>query len=77
METEIEVMKSGSVREAVAEELGFGPAVDIAAVGDTQVLTIAVESTAPAEAALIANRYAEIYIDTRREQLIDDLLTAS
>ena len=77
VETEIEVMKSGSVRQAVAEELGFGPAVEIAAVGDTQVLTISAESTAPAEAALIANRYAEIYIDTRREQLIDDLLTAS
>lgn len=77
VETEIEVMKSGSVREAVAEELGFLPAVEILPVGDTQVLTISAESTAPAQAALIANRYAEIYIETRRQQLVEDLLNAS
>ena len=74
--TEIEVMKSQSVRDAVAEILGTVPAVDIAAVSNTSVVGITAEDTVPADAAQAANTYARVYIDTRRQQQVDDLLAA-
>lgn len=76
VETEIEVMKSRSVRQAVADELGQEPEVSINALGETEVVAISAQSTDPAEAARFANTYAETYIATRRQQLIDDLLAA-
>ncbi|MGI9121045.1 MAG: polysaccharide biosynthesis tyrosine autokinase [Acidimicrobiales bacterium] len=77
VQTEIEVMKSRSVRDAVAEKLGRPAAVAIQGVGTTDVVRLTAESTKPAEAVQIANTYAETYIATRRQQLIDDLLAAS
>ncbi len=74
--TEIEVMQSRSVREAVAQELGAEPNVSVAPVSDTRVVAITAESTMPAEAARTANVYAETYIATRRDQLIAELLAA-
>jgi capsular exopolysaccharide synthesis family protein len=75
--TEIEIMQSNTVREAVAEELGTEPEVTIAAVADTSVVAITAESTVPAEAARIANTYADIYVSTRQEQRVADLLAAA
>ncbi len=74
--TEIEVMQSRSVREAVAQELGATPNVSVAQVGETRVVAITAESTVPAEAARTANVYAETYISSRRDQLIAELLAA-
>ncbi|MBW3643983.1 MAG: polysaccharide biosynthesis tyrosine autokinase [Actinobacteria bacterium] len=74
--TEIEVMKSQSVRDAVASEIGSVPAVDIAPVANTNVVAITAESTDPAAAARTANAYAQIYTNTRRQAQIDDLLEA-
>lgn len=74
--TEIGVMESRSVRQAVAEELGRPVEVSIQADGDTDLVTISAESTEPAEAAQVANTYAEVYITTRRQQLVADLQTA-
>ena len=74
--TEIQVMQSRSVREAVAQELGSDFEVDVAPVGETQVVRISARSTDPAEAATVANVYAETYIDLRREQLVGELLAA-
>jgi polysaccharide biosynthesis transport protein len=76
--TEMEVMRSRSVREAVTEELdGRQPEVAISARGETDVVAITAESTDPAEAVTFANTYASTYIDIRREQLVDDLLGAA
>ncbi|MGI8984574.1 MAG: polysaccharide biosynthesis tyrosine autokinase [Acidimicrobiales bacterium] len=75
--TEIEVMQSNTVREAVAEELGAEPQVVLAAVADTSVVAISAESTVPAEAARIANTYADIYVSSRQEQRVADLLEAA
>ena len=74
--TEIQVMQSRSVREAVAEELGAEPDVSVAPVGETQVVRISARSPDPAVAANIANVYAETYITFRREQLVTELLAA-
>ncbi len=74
--TEIGVMESRSVRQAVAEELGRPVEVSIQAEGATDLVTISAESTEAAEAALIANTYAEVYITSRRQQLVADLQIA-
>ncbi|MPY94750.1 MAG: polysaccharide biosynthesis tyrosine autokinase [Acidimicrobiia bacterium] len=75
--TEIEVMRSRSVLDAVTQALGVEPDVSITARGETEVVAITAESSDPAEAARIANTYAQTYIDTRRQQLVDDLLSAA
>ena len=76
VETEIGVMKSLSVRQAVAEELGRPIEVSIEAQGETDLVRLTAESTDPEEAALWANTYAEVYISSRRQQLVDDLQRA-
>ncbi len=74
--TEIQVMQSRSVREAVAQQLGTEPNVSVAPVEATQVVRISAKSTVAAEAANTANVYAETYINNRREQLVAELLAA-
>ncbi|MGI9120561.1 MAG: polysaccharide biosynthesis tyrosine autokinase [Acidimicrobiales bacterium] len=76
VQTEIGVMESRSVRRAVAEARGHPFEVDIEAQGETDLITLTAESTEPAEAALRANTYAEVYIETRRQQLVADLQRA-
>ncbi|HEV2070819.1 MAG TPA: polysaccharide biosynthesis tyrosine autokinase [Acidimicrobiales bacterium] len=73
----VAVMKSRSVREAVAAELGKEPEVTIRPQEVSDVVTISAESTDPAEAANVATTYAQTYIASRRQALIDDLLAAS
>ena len=75
--TEIEVMKSRSVRDAVAKELGFVPKVSITERGETDVVAIAATRRRPADASRIAQTYAEVFVETRRKQRIDELLAAS
>jgi non-specific protein-tyrosine kinase len=76
IETEIEVMRSRSVEQAVAKDLGRAPQVSIAARGATSVVAISATNTLPAEAAREANAFAEGYIKTRRQQAVEDLLAA-
>lgn len=75
-ETEIQVMRSSSVREAAADQLGFRPSVSIHARGETDVVAISAESSDAARAADIANTYAETYVRIRREVLVAELLAA-
>jgi capsular exopolysaccharide synthesis family protein len=76
--TEIAVMQSVSVHEAVEKRVGHPVAYPaIAAKGDTTVVTVSVESGDPDQAADAANTYVETYIALRREQQINDLLVAS
>ncbi len=73
VQTEIEVMRSRSVRDAVREELGYTPSVSIAPKGDTSVVSISATDTEPARAAREANVYAEVFIATRRSGNIEVL----
>ena len=50
-DTEVEVMKSTSVRDAVADELGFRPSVSISTRGETDVVQVSAESTDAERAA--------------------------
>jgi capsular exopolysaccharide synthesis family protein len=77
VETEIEVMQSRSVQRAVADKLGRQPKVTIKQRGETDVVAISATDTDPARAAAEAQTYAEVFIETRREQLVQGLLDAS
>lgn len=77
VQTEIEVMKSRSVMDAVTGQLGYSPDVSIAAKGQTDVVTISSRDTSPTKAAREANTYATTYVDVRRKALIADLLAAA
>lgn len=77
VQTEIEVMRSRSVEDAVAKALGRAPHVSIAAKGQTQVVIISAEDTDKARAVTEADTYARVYVDTRRKAIIGDLDDAS
>ena len=76
VETEIGIMESRSIRQAVEDELGSEPEVTIRSDGQTDLVTITAESTDADRAAHVANTYADVYIETRRQQLVADLETA-
>ena len=73
--TEIEVMRSQVVVDAVRAKLGRAPQVSIEARGFTNVLDIRARSTDPATAASEATTFAEVYVDLRKAQRADDLST--
>ena len=77
VDTEIQVVKSEPVRAAVRAKLGVTPGISASSVGQTDVIQLVAESRRPAEAARVANAYANAYIDFRRKQAVDDLLAAS
>ena len=76
VETEIQVMESAPVQDLVRERLGVAPRVSVVQVGATEVVDVSAESTLPAEAANVANAYAQSYTDFRRQQAINGLLAA-
>jgi len=76
VQTEIEVLNSEPVRDAVRSQLGFSAKASGRAVGQTDVISVRAESTDPKRAAAVANAYATAYIDFRRKQAVDDILAA-
>src|SRR6056297_1364365 len=80
IQTEIQVIEGQAVQQRVQAELGLTeepPEANASAVGDTDVISIAVRDPNSANAAAYANAYAAAYIDVRREQAVDELLAAS
>ncbi len=75
--TEIRILKSQPVRDAVRTKLGSSPPISATAAETTNVIEVTAESTIPKQAADVANAYATSYIESRRKQQIDDLLGAS
>lgn len=73
-DTEIEVMRSQVVRDAVRAKLGHNPNVAIEARGFTNVLDIHASSTDPRAAAAEATTFADVYVELRRSQRVEDLL---
>src|SRR5438477_2835015 len=63
VDTGIQVLKSEPVRAAVLSKLGSAPRISASAVGQTDVIEVRANSTRPAQAAAIANAYANSYID--------------
>ncbi len=76
VETEIELIESEPVKRLVEERIGAAPEISAGQVGATDVITITSRHTDPERAALIANTYAEAYIEFRRDQTVNDLVDA-
>ncbi len=64
--TEIEVMRSRSVRQAVREELGRSPSVTVSQKGDTAVVSLSATGPDPERVAEDVNTFATTYIELRR-----------
>lgn len=77
LQTEIEIIRSRMVQDAVRKAVGYLPAVSVAARGETQVVTISAQDTSEKTAAEKANSYAEVYVAERRRTTADDLLGAA
>ena len=77
VQTEIEVIKTDPVRDLVRQKIGDAPSVQVAVVGQTDLITIRAESTSARRAPTVANAYANSYIEFRRKQNIDELLASS
>jgi non-specific protein-tyrosine kinase len=75
-QTEIQVIQSKPVVDAVVKKLGSAPPIHAAQVGQSDIIILTAESTDPRRASAAANAYAYAYIDFRRTQAIDDLLAA-
>ena len=80
IETEIQVVEGQAVQSRVQADLVLDeqpPEADARSVGQTDVISIEVRDTNAANAQILANAYAEAYIDVRREQAVSELLAAS
>jgi succinoglycan biosynthesis transport protein ExoP len=74
--TEIKILESPPVRDAVRRELATAPAVVASPAGQTDVINVRARSTDPKRAAAVANAYATSYIDLRRKSEVDAALAA-
>ena len=75
--TEMQVIRGGPVRQAVLDKFGQAPRPSVSAIGQTNVVRLSVTHTDPAAAARLANAYADSYIASRRTQDVNDLLSAA
>ena len=76
LSTEIEVLKSEQVEAEVRRQLGSAPPVLASVLGKTDIVTVSAQSTDPKKAADAANAYAVAYVNLKRKQVVDGLLTA-
>ncbi len=76
VQTQIQVVKSQPVKDAVRADLGATPSIAVASVGQTAVISITARSTDPPTAAVVANAYANDYVAYRRRQDLNDALDA-
>lgn len=76
VKTEIEVLKSRPIRAGVRRQLGVAPRPSVSSVNQTDLIEVRVRHRDPKLAARIADAYAQVYIDFRRTQAVDDQLAA-
>jgi tyrosine-protein kinase len=81
IQTEIEYMKSRSIRDAVRKQLGAEPSATIGLANeserDSEVVSIRSSSADAKRAAVIANVYAKVYVHQRRQELSDEYTQAA
>ena len=77
VQTDIQVITSRPVKDAVTKQLGRAPKVSVSQVGQTDIVNVSADSTDPAQAAAVANAYANSFIDFRRTQDINGLTAAA
>jgi capsular exopolysaccharide synthesis family protein len=77
VQTEIEVIEAEPVKALVRSSLGSAPSVRVRPVHQTDVVTIRAESADPERAPVIANAYANAYIEFRLKKAVDQFSAAS
>ncbi|MEO7555929.1 MAG: polysaccharide biosynthesis tyrosine autokinase [Acidimicrobiales bacterium] len=76
-DTDIEVMQSQDVKAAVDEALGHAPSISLARVGTTTLVTVTATAGSPQQAATDATTFSKVYVKTRKDKLVEELITAS
>ena len=76
VETELQLVTSAPVQQAVHARLNSSPAVSASEVGQTNVMAITATSDAPSQAALIANAYATAFVQYQQSVAERNLATA-
>jgi succinoglycan biosynthesis transport protein ExoP len=76
VETELQLVTSAPVQQAVRARLGSAPAVSASEVGQTNVISITATSQIPSQAAQVANLYATSFVQYRQAVAEDGLATA-
>ena len=76
VETELQLVTSAPVQQAVRAQLDSAPAVSASEVGQTNVMAITATSEVPSRAALIANLYATAFVQYRQAVANRSLATA-
>jgi succinoglycan biosynthesis transport protein ExoP len=66
VETELQLVTSAPVQQAVRARLNSAPAVSASEVGQTNVMAITAISDVPSQAALVANLYATAFVQYRQ-----------
>jgi len=76
VETELQLVTSAPVQQAVRNRIGSTPAVSASEVGQTNVIAITATSRVPSRASLIANLYATDFVQYRQAVASRSLATA-
>jgi polysaccharide biosynthesis transport protein len=76
VQTELQLVTSAPVQQAVRARLNSAPAVSAAQVGQTSVMAITATSNKPSQAALIANAYATAFVSYQQSVSERNLTTA-
>jgi capsular exopolysaccharide synthesis family protein len=74
--TELQLVTSAPVVQAVRRQLGSAPAVTATQVGQTNVIAITATSRVPSQAARIANLYANAFVRYRQQVTSSSLTSA-
>ena len=75
--TQIQILQSAPVRDAVVRSLGSAPAVSVSSVSQTDIIDVSATSTDPHRAAAVANAYANAGVGYQRSQAVNALLAAA
>jgi succinoglycan biosynthesis transport protein ExoP len=76
VETELQLVTSAPVQQAVRRQLGSTPAVSASEVGQTDVIAVTATSRVPAQASVIANLYATAFVQYGQSVATRSLATA-
>lgn len=79
IQNEIQVLEGEPVRQRVQADLGLAsipPRADGATVGSTDVVSVTVRSGDPTTARVLADAYVQAYIEVKREQSVEALVSA-
>jgi len=76
VQTELQLITSAPVTEAVRQRLGSAPAVSAAQVAQTNVISVSASGRSPSRAAIVANAYAQAFVSYRQSVASSNLATA-